>query len=130
VPVIARAATAVPATLDGGGLLYDTVDPLDVAGLVDAVVTDESLEDRVLRAQDAALARLRARDFAGTLLAFVRRVLDGPPRPAGAVDPDFWRQFRLAEELEALRERRPSAFHALPAGPARARLLADVGDRA
>ena len=41
VPVVARAATAVPATMDGGGLLYDTTDPLEVAGLIDAVVSDE-----------------------------------------------------------------------------------------
>ena len=28
VPVLAYAATAVPATMDGGGVLYDTEDPL------------------------------------------------------------------------------------------------------
>ena len=28
VPVLAFAATAVPATMDGGGVLYDTKDPL------------------------------------------------------------------------------------------------------
>ena len=36
VPVLAYAATAVPATMDGGGVLYDTKDPFDVARLMDA----------------------------------------------------------------------------------------------
>jgi glycosyltransferase involved in cell wall biosynthesis len=130
VPVVARAATAVPATMDGGGILFDTTDPLEVAGLMDAVLSDEALEDRVLRAQDAALARLRARDFGRTLLDFVRQAMAAPPKPAAAVDPDFRRQIQLADELEAIRETRPSAFHALPAERDRARLLADVGDRA
>jgi len=127
--VIARAAAAVPATMDGGGILYDTDDPLEVAGLIDAVMSDASLEDRVLRSQDAALSRMLARDFDGVLGGFVRQALAAPPRPRPAVDPDFWRQFTLADELEAIRESRPSAFHALPAEPARTRLVADVGNR-
>jgi glycosyltransferase involved in cell wall biosynthesis len=129
VPVIARAAAAVPATMDGGGVLYDTDDPAEVAGLIDAIVSDEALDDRVLAAQDAALARMQARDFTSTLLGFVDRVLAAPPRPAPHIDPDFWRQFRLADELDAVREARPSAFHALPAEPVRDRLVADVGDQ-
>ena len=40
VPVLAYAATAVPATMDGGGILYHHKDPLEIAALVDAVVTD------------------------------------------------------------------------------------------
>jgi glycosyltransferase involved in cell wall biosynthesis len=132
VPVIARAAAAVPATMDGGGLLYETEDPLEVAGLIDAVIADEALEDRILRAQDGALDRLRARDFDSLLLGFVRQALAAPPRQAPTVDSDFWRQFRLADELEAVRESRPSAFHALPAetpSSAKERMVAHVGDR-
>ena len=86
-------------------------------------------EDRILLAQDAALARLRAQDFAAMTLGFVHQVLSSPRRPPAPVDPDFWRQFRLAEELDEIRQTRPSAFHALPqerrAGP-----IADVGYRA
>ena len=36
---------------------------------------------------------------------------------AAPVAPDFWRQFTLAEELEAIRQTRPAAFRALPLGP-------------
>ena len=129
VPVIARAAAAVPATMDGGGILYDTEDPAEVAGLIDAVVSDEALEHRVLHAQDAALARLQSRDFESTLLSYVRQVSAAPQREAPVVDADFWRQFQLADELEAIRESRPSAFHALPAEPARDQRVAHVGDR-
>ena len=129
VPVLAYASTAVPATMDGGGVLFETRDPLDVAALMDGILTDEAWEDRILLAQDAALARLRAQDFAAMTRGFVQQALSSPRRPPAPVDPDFWRQFRLAEELDELRQTRPSAFHALPlerrAGP-----IADVGHRA
>ena len=114
VPVVALASTAVPDTMDGGGLLYDTSAPLEVAGLLNAVLTDEDLEDRVLRAQDAALDRMRTRDFPRILLGYVDQVLSAPARPPVPIADDFWRQFQLAEELERIRETRPSAFHALP----------------
>jgi hypothetical protein len=82
-------------------------------------VTDEILEARVLRTQDEALARLRAVDFAGQTIAHVEQVLAMPVRTSVAVAPDFWRQFQLADELDAIRETRPSAFQALPAAPGR-----------
>ena len=63
VPVLAYAATAVPATMDGGGVLYDTKDPMEVARLLDAVASDATIEDEVLRSQDAALDRLREARF-------------------------------------------------------------------
>jgi glycosyltransferase involved in cell wall biosynthesis len=130
VPVLAFASTAVPATMDGGGLLFETTDPVEVAGLLDAVVSDAVLEERILAAQDAALARLRARNFDGLVLDYARQALAAPRRPPMPVAADFWQQFQLAEELEAIREARPSAFHALPAAPAAPRTLADVGSRA
>jgi glycosyltransferase involved in cell wall biosynthesis len=130
VPVIAYAATAVPATMDGGGLLYDRDDSTAVAGLIEAVVSDESFEDRILAAQDSALARFLAKDFAATLLGHVHHVLAAPVRATVPVTQDFWRQVQLAAELDDIREARPSAFHALPATPADARLIADVGYRA
>ena len=127
VPVAALAATAVPATMDGGGILYDTRDPRRVAALMNAVLSDAATEDRVLAAQDAALDRLRAQDFAGLTVDFVRRVLASPRRPAAPVAYDFWRQFKLADELEEIRERRPAAFRALPIAPEEAGHVADLG---
>jgi L-malate glycosyltransferase len=129
VPVLAYASTAVPATMDGGGVLYDHKDPSRVAALMHALVADHSLADSVLGAQDAALDRLLARDFDGTLLRFVRQVLASPRRPMPEIAFDFWKQFALAETLEEIRQSRPAAFQALPLEDA-ATPVAELGHRA
>lgn len=117
VPVVAYAATAVPATMDGAGVLYTTQEPIEVATLVDAVLSDEKLYDEILRKQDEALARLQARDFDGTLLRFVDQVFRSPRRPAPPVAWDFWDQFRVAEELYELQQYRPAIYRGLPESP-------------
>ena len=118
VPVVALARTAVPATLDGGGLAYDTTDSEEVAALMEAVLGDPALEARVLSAQDAALARLLRQDFDSLLLGFVRQAAGARRRPAPSVDADFWRDFEAASSLEEIRATRPLAFHRLPPPPA------------
>ena len=127
VPVLAYEAAAVPDTLDGGGVLFHSRDPIDIAALMEAVLSDEAYETQILAAQDAALGRLLAKDFAATLLDTVNRVLTGPRKPPVPVSDDFWRQYKQTEELEVVRDSRPSAFHALPSVGAR---TADVGSRA
>ena len=129
VPVAAYDAAAVGATMNGGGVLYRTQDPIEIAGLVHAIATDHAREDAILSAQDAALSRLLSRDFRAAVLAVIDRVFALPATPMPPIDPDFWRQFRLAEELDEIRETRPSAFQELPPEPASAR-MADVGHRA
>jgi glycosyltransferase involved in cell wall biosynthesis len=119
VPVIAYAAAAVPATMDGGGVLVRGKDPVHVAALINEIVSDNALADRVVCSQDAALARLQARDFRGTLLRYVDHVLSQPPLPHPAPAFDFWDQVAQAEELEEIRVYRPAAFQALPAAEAR-----------
>ena len=128
VPVLALAATAVPATMDGGGVLYDTRDPRRVAALMQALLSDTDLEDDVLAAQDAALARLRGRDFDGLVVRFAEEALSAPRRALAPVAYDFWRQFALAQELEEIRQRRPAAFRALPPAPDDGH-VADLGHR-
>jgi len=128
VPVVALAATAVPDTMDGGGILYDRTDPAQVAAIVHRVLSNPALEADVIARQDAALRRLKAKDFDGLVLKFVNQALEAPRLSAPAVAPDFWRQFALAEELEAIRQARPSAFKALPFAPD-AGHVADVGHR-
>ena len=113
-PVLAYAATAVPATMDGGGVLYETKDPGHVARIMEAVLDAPEVEDAILASQDAALSRLRARDFGGTLLRYVDRLLQMPPRPAPEVAWDFWQQFDLFDKLEELRQFRPALYRALP----------------
>lgn len=114
IPVVAFAATAVPATMDGGGVLYDRKDPRHVASIINAVLSDPGLEDEVLRAQDAALARLCAQDFPGTLLRLIDQLRAAPRRTSWKADPEFWRQFDRAAALEALKQYRPGAYGALP----------------
>lgn len=114
VPVLAYAATAVPATMDGAGVLFQSKEPTEVAALIDAIVSDPALQDRIVEGQLGAVDRLRSKDFAGTLLCFVNRILSTPRAPAPRVTFDFWRQFDAAEELEELRLYRPSVYKALP----------------
>jgi L-malate glycosyltransferase len=117
VPVLAYASTAVPATMDGGGVLYDSKDPLDVARLLDAVASDARIATAVVQTQDAALQRLLGRDFAATLLRHVSDVLRLPPRAAPEVAWDFWQQFDQFERFEELRQFRPALYRALPVAP-------------
>jgi glycosyltransferase involved in cell wall biosynthesis len=117
IPVVAYAATAVPATMDGAGVLYSTEDPIEVAALVDTVVEDAQLCEQIVRGQNDALARLNAKDFGATLLGYVNQVLSTPRKPPPQVAWDFWDQFRLAEELYELQQYRPAIFRGLPDSP-------------
>jgi hypothetical protein len=115
--VLAFAATAVPSTMDGAGILFENRDPIHVAALMDEIISNASLQDQIVDGQLAAVARLQSKDFAGTLLGFVDRILAGPRAPAPRVAFDFWGQFDAAQELEELRMYRPAIFQALPPEP-------------
>ena len=114
VPVLAYAATAVPSTMDGGGVLYDEKDPVYVAALMDGILSNPDLQDRIVDEQLAAVERLGAKDFAGTMLGFVDQILSRPRAPHPAVTFDFWQQFDAAQALEELRLYRPAIYKALP----------------
>ena len=117
IPVVAFAATAVPDTMDGGGVLYEHKDPRHVAAIMHTVLSDLALQDEILRTQRAALDRLQQQDFSALLLGFVDRVQQSPQITHPRVVPDFWQQYDMAEQLEQLQEHRPSAFQALPRAP-------------
>jgi glycosyltransferase involved in cell wall biosynthesis len=114
VPVLAYAATAVPATMDGAGILFDEKDPFHVAALMDAIVANCSLQEEIISGQLAAVERLRSKPFAATLLRFIDRILAAPRASRPHVTFDFWHQFDAAQELEELRLYRPSIYKALP----------------
>ncbi len=118
IPVLAYAATAIPATMDGAGVLFDTKDPAYVAALMDAVLSDPQLQDVMVDEQLAAVERLQAKDFDHTLLRFVAQILASPRRGSPRVAFDFWSQFDALEHLEEVRRYRPSAYMALPEEPA------------
>jgi glycosyltransferase involved in cell wall biosynthesis len=114
IPVLAWAKTAVPATMDGAGVLYENADPGEVAALVDLVVSDADLQARILRTQDGALERMAARHLAGALLPLVARVQAGPRPAPPVVADDFWQQFDTTERVAELRLLRPAIYRALP----------------
>jgi glycosyltransferase involved in cell wall biosynthesis len=117
VPVVAYAATAVPSTMDGAGVLFYQKDPMRVAALIDAVLSNASLQEAIVDGQLAAVERLQAKDFGGALLGFIDRILSCPRAPAPRVAFDFWEQFDAAQELEELRLYRPAIYKALPEAP-------------
>jgi glycosyltransferase involved in cell wall biosynthesis len=117
VPVLAYAATAVPSTMDGAGVLFEDRDPIHVATLMDEIISNAALQDQIVDGQLAAVDRLRSKDFGGTLLGFVERILAGPRAALPHVAFDFWGQFDAAQELEELRMYRPAIYQALPAAP-------------
>jgi glycosyltransferase involved in cell wall biosynthesis len=117
VPVLAYRATAVPATMDGAGVLYDTKDPDYVAALMEAILSDPDLQERIVAGQTAAVGRLQSKDFEGTLLHVVDQILGSPRAAPPKVAFDFWTQFDAAEALEEIRLIRPSVYKALPEAP-------------
>jgi glycosyltransferase involved in cell wall biosynthesis len=117
VPVLAYAATAVPSTMDGAGVLFEDRDPIHVATLMDEILSNTALQDRIVDGQLDAVDRLRSKDFAGTLIGFVDRMLAAPRAAAPHVAFDFWAQFDAAQELEELRMYRPGIYQALPPEP-------------
>ena len=126
VPVLAYAATAVPATMDGGGVLYRHKNPAGVAALMESLTDDAAPGDEVLIAQDAALERLKRRTSEAAPLAICRAgAFRAAARLARGGD-DFWRQFKMAEELEEIREAWPGAFKP-DAGGRRRRRNGDLG---
>lgn len=114
VPVLAYAATAVPGTMSGGGILYDTKNPIEVAALMDGILRDADLRERVLASQEVAFERLTRQDFAGTLRGFVDRALAAPRQARHDVAVDFWQQYEAHERLAALKRLRPALYEALP----------------
>jgi hypothetical protein len=109
----------VPSTMDGGGVLYEDKNPARVAALMDTIVGDEGIQEAIIAAQDAALERLLAKDFDGTLLKFVDQVMAMPPVDAPPVTFDFWHQFDLVDRLDEIRRFRPAAYRSLPKSPER-----------
>jgi hypothetical protein len=103
--------------MDGAGVLYTSKDPMHVAGLINAVVDDRDVARQIVEGQYDALDRLAAKDFAGTLLKHVDRVLAMPRREHPPVAFDFWDQVDRSEEYDEIKQYRPSAYLALPADP-------------
>lgn len=79
VPVLARAAAAVPETLAGAGVLLRTDDPAAIAETLGRVLTDSALRGAILARQRTRLAACRQRDLSAELRAALAPVLPASP---------------------------------------------------
>jgi len=86
VPVVARAAGAVEATLGGAGLLLEQAEPSYVAAAVHRVLDDEVLHERLVRAGHEQIAAHSLAAAGGRAVEAIASVAGPPPgRPARAV---------------------------------------------
>ena len=58
IPIVAYQSSAIGYTLGGSGILLDKKNPLETAGVMDKVIRDEALSNRILSKQ-----RKRLQDF-------------------------------------------------------------------
>jgi glycosyltransferase involved in cell wall biosynthesis len=74
IPVVAFAAGAVEETMNGGGVLLRRKDFLRTAALVDRIVQDRPLRERIVAGQLAALEKFRPANVARILFEQIARV--------------------------------------------------------
>jgi len=100
--------------MDGAGVLFDETDPAYVAALMDGILSNPDLQDCIVEAQLAAVARLKAKDFRGAMLGFVDQILSRPRTPHPSVTFDFWQQFDTAQGARGARLVSARNYKALP----------------
>ncbi len=71
VPVIAKAAGAMPETLGPAGVLYDGGSPEELASLMHLVLTDTKLRAEILAAQEQRMSAIRSRQPSTELQALL-----------------------------------------------------------
>ena len=72
VPIVARAAAAVPDTLDGAGILLPDNDPVRAALAVDKIATDPALRRQIVEEQNRRLEAFRYETVERRLLQIVK----------------------------------------------------------
>ncbi|MFN2351084.1 MAG: glycosyltransferase [Kiritimatiellia bacterium] len=76
-PVVARAAAAVPETMGGAGALFEKCSWPHVAELVGCVAREQRLREGIIRRQQERLLEYRSRDLAAELRAHLSLLLPG-----------------------------------------------------
>ena len=79
VPVLAYAATAVPETMGGAGVLIEDWQAAHVATALDQVLTDAAFRERLLADQRASLSRFALAEARARLAAIVLYLQNGTP---------------------------------------------------
>ena len=67
VPVIAREAGGMPEAMDGAGVMYSGLDEVELAELINRVLTDRKLSTKILDSQRERMQRLKTREPDGEL---------------------------------------------------------------
>ena len=119
VPVLAYAATAVPATMDGAGVLFDDKDPLHVAALMDAIVSNAGAAGRdrrrpARRRRPAAGARTSPARCSGSSIRSSPRPR-APRRTSRSISGTSSTPRRSSKSCGCIGRR---VYKALPEGPA------------
>lgn len=79
IPVIAFNAGAVKETMNNGGLLVNRKDFLYIAGLMDRVLTDPELKEKILASQQKALQKYYKNKTGKILLEYIEKIGAGCP---------------------------------------------------
>ncbi|MBU4198693.1 MAG: glycosyltransferase [Verrucomicrobia bacterium] len=82
VPVIAHRAGGMPEAMDGAGILYQDLAPVELAELMHRTLSNPALRNDVLRSQDERVRRLRERPVEAELKALLSDCL--PPLACGS----------------------------------------------
>lgn len=77
IPVMARAAAAVPETMAGAGVLVNELNFAEMAELLEMLATPGPLRDGIIAGQDRRLARYRAEPFADQLRQVIAAAREG-----------------------------------------------------
>lgn len=76
-PVIARNIGGMPEAMDGAGVLYDGLDPLELAKSILRVLSDSALREDILLSQQKRMERLREQRVDTELKALMAGLLEG-----------------------------------------------------
>ena len=76
-PVIARNIGGKPEAMEGAGVLYDGLDHLELAELINRVLSDRALREEVLQSQKKRVQRLRERQVDDELKTLMAGLLNG-----------------------------------------------------
>ena len=67
VPVVAPRRGGMPEAMGGAGVLYEDLQPAELAGLMDRVIRDRALRSEILESQRKRLEEIKRRDIEGEL---------------------------------------------------------------
>lgn len=75
VPIIAYRCTAVPMTLDDGGILIDKKDPLEIAALINRIILDDGLRTLIKENQKKRLEDFQYEKIAGMFRSYLEKFI-------------------------------------------------------